>query len=46
MLSAVSPAVVVPSVILLQKVGLGVDKGVPSLVMAASGIDDVLSISK
>lgn len=44
MIAAVSPAVVIPSLILLQEKGLGRDKGVPSLVMAASGIDDVLAI--
>jgi len=46
MLAAVSPAVVIPSLILLQDVGLGIVKGVPSLVMAASGIDDVLAIGE
>ena len=44
MLSAVSPAVVVPALILVQQKGFGTDKGIPSLVMAASGIDDVLAI--
>ena len=46
MIAAVSPAVVIPSVILLQDAGWGVAKGVPSLVMAASGIDDVLAIGE
>uniref|UniRef100_F6Y813 Cation/H+ exchanger transmembrane domain-containing protein n=1 Tax=Ciona intestinalis TaxID=7719 RepID=F6Y813_CIOIN len=46
MIAAVSPAVVIPSLIILQGKGLGVAKGVPSLVMAASGIDDVLAIGK
>ena len=46
MIAAVSPAVVVPSLILLQDVGWGVEKGIPTLVMAASGIDDVLAISR
>ena len=46
MIAAVSPAVVVPSLILLKNAGYGINKGVPSLVMAASGIDDVLAISK
>uniref|UniRef100_H2YWT7 Cation/H+ exchanger domain-containing protein n=1 Tax=Ciona savignyi TaxID=51511 RepID=H2YWT7_CIOSA len=45
MIAAVSPAVVIPSLIILQDKGLGVAKGVPSLVMAASGIDDVLAIA-
>lgn len=45
MISAVSPAVVVPSLIIIQQKKFGVKKGVPSLVMAASGIDDVLAIA-
>jgi len=44
-LSAVSPAVVVPCLLSLQSRGLGVDKGVPTLVIAAASIDDVLAIS-
>lgn len=44
-LSAVSPAVVVPSLIRLQDMGLGVAKGIPTLVLAAASFDDVLSIS-
>jgi len=45
LLSAVSPAVVVPSVLRLQDEGLGTDEGVPTLVLAAASVDDVLSIS-
>ncbi len=44
-LSAVSPAVVVPSMLNLQEKGLGVDKGIPTLVIAAASIDDVIAIS-
>ncbi|XP_029106005.1 sodium/hydrogen exchanger 9B2-like [Scleropages formosus] len=44
-LSAVSPAVVVPSMLLLQKDGFGVDKGIPTLLMAAGSFDDVLAIT-
>ena len=44
-LGAVSPAVVVPSMISLQEKGLGVDKGIPTLVTAAASVDDVLAIS-
>ena len=44
-LAAVSPAVVVPGLILLQEKGFGVDKGVPTLVIAAASIDDVLAIT-
>ena len=46
LIAAVSPAVVVPSLIILHYAGWGVEKGVPTLVMAASGIDDVLAISR
>ncbi|XP_035280605.1 sodium/hydrogen exchanger 9B2-like isoform X1 [Anguilla anguilla] len=44
-LSAVSPAVVVPSMLLLQKDGYGVDKGIPTLLMAAGSFDDILAIT-
>ncbi|XP_050390226.1 sodium/hydrogen exchanger 9B2 isoform X3 [Patella vulgata] len=44
-LAAVSPAVVVPSLFLLSDKGYGVDKGVPTLVIAAASIDDVLAIT-
>uniref|UniRef100_A0AAQ4Q4J9 Cation/H+ exchanger transmembrane domain-containing protein n=1 Tax=Gasterosteus aculeatus aculeatus TaxID=481459 RepID=A0AAQ4Q4J9_GASAC len=44
-LSAVSPAVVVPSMLLLQKDGYGVEQGIPTLLMAAGSFDDVLAIT-
>nr|XP_003468081.2 sodium/hydrogen exchanger 9B2 isoform X1 [Cavia porcellus]XP_013006032.1 sodium/hydrogen exchanger 9B2 isoform X1 [Cavia porcellus]XP_023420097.1 sodium/hydrogen exchanger 9B2 isoform X1 [Cavia porcellus] len=44
-LGAVSPAVVVPSMLLLQEGGYGVEKGVPTLLMAAGSFDDVLAIT-
>ena len=44
-LAAVSPAVVVPCLLNLQEQGWGVDKGIPTLVIAAASIDDVLAIS-
>ncbi|KAG0427322.1 hypothetical protein HPB47_025627 [Ixodes persulcatus] len=44
-LGAVSPAVVVPSMLWLQSEGLGVDQGIPTLVMAAASFDDVLAIT-
>ncbi|XP_064107888.1 sodium/hydrogen exchanger 9B2-like [Macrobrachium nipponense] len=44
-LAAVSPAVVVPSLLKLGEEGYGVDKGIPTLVIAAASIDDVLAIS-
>ncbi|XP_063042662.1 sodium/hydrogen exchanger 9B2 [Engraulis encrasicolus] len=44
-LAAVSPAVVVPSMLLLQREGYGVQKGVPTLLMAAGSFDDILAIT-
>ena len=44
-LAAVSPAVVVPSLLELQDKGYGVAKGIPTLVIAAASVDDVLAIS-
>ncbi|XP_012583469.1 PREDICTED: mitochondrial sodium/hydrogen exchanger 9B2 isoform X2 [Condylura cristata] len=44
-LGAVSPAVVVPSMLLLQAGGFGVEKGVPTLLMAAGSFDDILAIT-
>lgn len=43
--AAVSPAVVVPSLLDLQSRGYGVDKGIPTMVLAAASFDDVLSIT-
>lgn len=45
MLAAVSPAVVVPSLLSLSERGYGIDQGIPTLVIAAASIDDVLAIS-
>ncbi|XP_016079087.1 PREDICTED: mitochondrial sodium/hydrogen exchanger 9B2 isoform X1 [Miniopterus natalensis] len=42
---AVSPAVVVPSMLLLQEGGYGVEKGIPTLLMAAGSFDDILAIT-
>ncbi|ELU16618.1 hypothetical protein CAPTEDRAFT_34319, partial [Capitella teleta] len=44
-LAAVSPAVVVPSMLSLHEQGYGVIKGIPTLVIAAASVDDVLAIS-
>ncbi|XP_063166381.1 sodium/hydrogen exchanger 9B2 [Candoia aspera] len=44
-LGAVSPAVVVPSMLVLQAGGYGVDKGIPTLLMAAGSFDDILAIT-
>ena len=45
MLSAVTPAVVVPSMLSLAGRGYGTGQGIPTLVIAAAGIDDVIAIS-
>lgn len=45
MLAAVSPAVVVPSLLNLADRGYGLNKGIPTLVIAAASIDDVLAIT-
>ncbi|XP_071453929.1 sodium/hydrogen exchanger 9B2-like isoform X2 [Hetaerina americana] len=44
-LGAVSPAVVVPSLLNLKEKGYGEDKGISTLVIAASSIDDIVAIS-
>ena len=44
-ISAVSPAVVVPSLLDLQQKGYGVAKGIPTMVLAAASFDDVISIT-
>uniref|UniRef100_A0A671WV32 Cation/H+ exchanger transmembrane domain-containing protein n=1 Tax=Sparus aurata TaxID=8175 RepID=A0A671WV32_SPAAU len=44
-LGAVSPAVVVPSMLLLQKDGYGIEQGIPTLLMAAGSFDDILAIT-
>ncbi|RZF34445.1 hypothetical protein LSTR_LSTR016318, partial [Laodelphax striatellus] len=45
MLSAVSPAVVVPVLLSLKERGFGEAKGISTLVIAASSIDDIAAIS-
>ncbi|XP_007951845.1 sodium/hydrogen exchanger 9B1 [Orycteropus afer afer] len=42
---AVSPAVVVPSMLFLQEHGYGIEKGIPTLLIAASSLDDILAIT-
>ncbi|CAL1155282.1 unnamed protein product, partial [Cladocopium goreaui] len=43
--AAISPAVVVPSLLALQDQGFGVEAGIPTMVVAAAPLDDVLSIA-
>ncbi|RWS31925.1 mitochondrial sodium/hydrogen exchanger 9B2-like protein [Leptotrombidium deliense] len=44
-LSAVSPGIVVKLMLELQEQGLGTDKGIPTLIMAASSLDDIVAIT-
>jgi solute carrier family 9B (sodium/hydrogen exchanger), member 1/2 len=44
-LGAVSPAVLVPSLMILQKSGYGVKKGIPTTLIAASSFDDIIAIT-
>ncbi len=44
-LAAVSPAVVVPSMLELKERGIGTEKEVPTLVLAGASIDDVVAIT-
>ncbi|CAI5669728.1 unnamed protein product [Oreochromis niloticus] len=44
-LAAVSPAVVFPSMLLLQREGYGVEKGIPTLLIAAGSFDVILAIT-
>ncbi|XP_045108402.1 sodium/hydrogen exchanger 9B2-like isoform X2 [Portunus trituberculatus] len=43
--AAVSPAVVVPGLLKLAEEGYGVEAGIPTLVIAAASLDDVLAIT-
>ncbi|XP_077286076.1 putative SLC9B1-like protein SLC9B1P1 isoform X2 [Arctopsyche grandis] len=44
-IASVSPAVVVPCFIRLRSEGYGVEKGIPTLILAAASIDDTTSIA-
>ncbi|XP_062524176.1 sodium/hydrogen exchanger 9B2 isoform X2 [Bombyx mori] len=43
--AAVSPAVIVPCLFRLRGKGYGVSKGIPTLVLAVSGVDDAASVA-
>ncbi|MGM0462150.1 MAG: cation:proton antiporter [Fibrobacterota bacterium] len=45
MLSAVSPAVIVPAMLDLQEKKRGNDKGIPTLILAGASVDDILAIT-
>lgn len=44
-IAAVSPAVIVPCLFRLRTKGYGVNKGIPTLIVAISGIDDAASVA-
>ncbi|MCT4563725.1 MAG: cation:proton antiporter [Maledivibacter sp.] len=43
--AAVSPAVVVPSMLYLREKGLGMKKGIPIIILAGASVDDVFAIT-
>ena len=45
LIAAVSPAVVVPSLLELQEKGYGIDQGIPTLGVAAASLENVFAIS-
>lgn len=42
--AAVSPAVIIPKMLMMQEKGLGVKKGIPQMIMAGASVDDVFVI--
>ncbi len=44
-IAAVSPAIVVPSMLKLQEMGLGKKKGIPTLILAGASLDDIIAIT-
>ena len=44
-LAAVSPAVVVPSMLALKEKGLGMKKGIPVIILAGAALDDAVAIT-
>lgn len=44
-LSAISPAVIVPSMLSLQAEGYGEAKGVTTMILAAAGLDDIVGVT-
>ncbi len=44
-IAAVSPAVVVPQMLYFNERGIGVNKGIPTLILASSSVDDVVAIT-
>lgn len=44
MLSAVSPAVIIPSMLRFKEEGFGIDKGVTTVAIGATGFDNVIAM--
>ena len=44
-LGAVSPAIIVPSLMILQRAKYGIQKGIPTTMIAASSFDDMIAIT-
>ncbi|ALC38652.1 Nha1, partial [Drosophila busckii] len=44
-IAAIAPAVVVPCLFRLRTKGYGITKGIPTLVVAVSGVDDAISVA-
>ncbi len=44
-IAAVSPAIVVPSMLELREKGLGKEKGIPTLILAGASLDDIIAIT-
>ncbi len=44
-IAAVSPAVVVPSMLELREKGFGIKKGIPTLILAGASVDDIIAIT-
>ena len=44
-IAAVSPAVVVPRMLQFSEKGIGDDKGIPTLILAGSSVDDVFAVT-
>ncbi len=44
-IAAVSPAIVVPQMLHYQENGIGTNKGIPTIILAGSSIDDVFAIT-
>jgi NhaP-type Na+/H+ or K+/H+ antiporter len=44
-IAAVSPAVIVPRILALKEDGYGVEKGIPTIILAAASLDNIVAIA-